>query len=361
MLKVVRIGIVGVGGIAVLRHLPAFSLARAAGQAEIVAVCDVDRARAAAVAAEFGVPTVCADEQELLALPDLDAVSICTPNAFHYPQAMAALRAGKHVACEKPLAMTLAEAGEMTALAEQSGLITSVNFRYRWIPAARYVTDLLAAGALGRVYHGIFHFFNGALADPSTPGAWRGTRALAGSGVLGDLGSHLMDLARGWLGEARHVRGHLTTYVPERPSPDGGRMAIDVDDAAAFTVDYASGATGHFLVSRMAAGRGNYQRIELYGSQGSVVYEFDRWDRGGDLVQVCLGPAQARLGGFSTVQVSPEHLRGTPNGALLEFVAAVRAGRPATPSFADGLRVQEIMAAVERSAAEGRAVDLPLG
>jgi predicted dehydrogenase len=344
--------------VAVGRHLPAYAEARASGAAEIVAVCDIDRERARSVAADWGAPLVCDTEAELLALPAVDAVSICTPNDRHFPQAMAALAAGKHVMCEKPLAMTLDEARQMQAAA--AGVVTGVNFRYRWIPAARFVSDLVAAGALGRIYHGVFHYFNGWLADPNAPAAWRTMRAQTGSGALGDLGSHIIDLAALWLGEAVRVRGDLTTYTPERPTPDGGRLAVDVDDAASFTIDYQSGAVGQFLATRCALGRGNYQRVELYGSEGAVVYEFEKADRGADRVQLCLGRAQARHGGYSTVEVSPEHLLGKPSGPILEFVAAIRAGRPAAPDFADGLRCQEIMTAVERSAAEGRTIALPL-
>jgi predicted dehydrogenase len=360
MTQPVRVGVIGAGAVAVGRHLPAYAEARTAGGAEIVAVCDVDPVRAAAAAAAFGIPAVDTDDRALLGRPEVEAVSICTPNALHYTAAMAALAAGKHVLCEKPLAMTLPEARAMAALAAERGLVTVVNFRYRWIPAARFVTDLVAAGALGRLYHGVFHYFTGWLADPATPGAWRTSRALAGSGALGDLGSHLIDLAGSWLGDARRVQGHLTTYVAERPAPGGGLAPVDVDDAAGFTVEYASGAVGQFLVSRCTPGRTNYQRVELYGSGGAVSYEFDKWDRGGDTVQLCLGGVQARYGGLAPVQVTPEHLQGTPHGPLLEFIAAIREGRAARPDFAAGLACQEIIAAVERSAAHGRAVDLPL-
>ncbi|MCC6629775.1 MAG: Gfo/Idh/MocA family oxidoreductase [Chloroflexi bacterium] len=355
------IGVIGAGAVAMMRHLPAFAEARAAGTATIAAIYDLDPDRARQAAAAFEIPAVCESIDALLALPAVTAVSVCTPNVAHHAHAMAALRVGKHVLCEKPLALTLAEAREMTVAAAAAGVITGINFRYRWIPAARFVTDLVASGALGRIYHGVFHYFNGSMADPATPAAWRAQRAQAGTGVLGDLGSHLIDLAASWLGEATAAGGELLTFTAERPDGDGGRIPIDTDDAAAFTVHYAGGAVGHFVASRSVMGRGNFQRIELYGSGGGVTYEFDKWDRGGDLVRVCLGGAQARNGGYATVQVSPDHLLGTPAGPLLEWVTAVREGRPAAPSFADGLRCQEIMAAIETSAAEGRMVTLPLG
>jgi predicted dehydrogenase len=360
MARMVGVGVIGAGAVAVVRHLPALAEARAAGEATIVAICDLDAARARAVAAEWGVPTVCADEHELVALPAVEAVIVCTPNVAHHSQTMVALASGKHVLCEKPLAMTLAEAREMASAAQAAGVVTAVNFRYRWIPAARFVSDLIATGTLGRLYHGVFHYFTNWLVDPATPAAWRTLRAQTGTGALGDLGSHLIDLAAAWLGPAARVRGELTTFTAERPTPDGGRVTVDVDDAASFTIEYAGGAVGQFLASRCTPGRTNYQRVELYGSAGAVAYEFDKWDRGGDMVHLCLGTAQSRLGGFSTVQVSPEHLLGTPTGPIREWLRAIRAGQPAAPSFADGLACQEIMTAIEQSAAAGRTVTLPL-
>lgn len=358
---VLGVGVIGVGAVAQLRHLPAVAEAQAAGCARLLAVADVDPARAAAAATMWGASRSTGDIADLLATPGLDAVIIATPNLFHHDQALAALAAGKHVLCEKPLAMTLDEARAMAGAAHQHGLITAINFRYRWIPAARFVTDLIASGALGHLYHAVFHYFSGWLADPATPAAWRTMRAQTGSGALGDLGSHLIDLAASWLGEAQHVRGRLTTFVRERPTGDGGQVSVDVDDAADFTVEYAGGTIGHFLATRNAHGRTNHQRIELYGSQGAVTYEFERWDRGGDQVQLCLGGQQATHNAFATITVSPEHLRGTPSGAIHEFFAAIKAGRPARPNFDDGLRCQEIMSAVERSdAAAGAAIALPL-
>jgi predicted dehydrogenase len=360
MAEPLGIGVIGAGAIAVLRHLPAFAAAGATGAVSLAAIYDVDQARAREVAAQFGIPVVSASLDDLVALPAVQAVSICSPNVAHYAQSMAALAAGKHVQCEKPIAMTLAEARSMVAAARQAGVVTGVNFRYRWIPAAQFVTDLVRSGALGHIYHGIFTYVNGSMADPTVPVAWRSLRAQAGSGVLGDLGSHMIDLAASWFGEADRVRGSLVTFTPERPTRDGGSIAVDTDDAASFTVDYASGAVGHFLVSRCAAGRGNFQRVELYGSQGGVTYEFDRWDRGSHMVSVCLGANQARVGGYASIEVSPTHLLGTPDGALNEWLAAMQEGRPAVPSFEEGLRCQEIIAAVEESVASDRTVPLPL-
>lgn len=361
MPDVVRVGVIGLGGVAILRHLPGFKEDEAIGKARLVAVYDLDHARAEAVAARFAVPTICASVEEMLALDELDAVSICTPNYLHHEQATAALRAGKHVLCEKPLAMDLSEARAMERLAIETGLVTMVNFRYRWIPAARFVADLVRCGELGTIYHGIFHYLTGMLVDPATPVSWRLSRAQTGSGALGDLGSHLIDLAGSWLGEPRAARGHLTTYVKQRPTLSGETVAVDVDDAARFTLTYDGGAEGEFLATRCALGRGNYQRVELYGTRGAVSYEFERWDRGGDTVHVCLGLAQGRHGDFSPVIVSPEHLQGTPTGVMHEFIDAIRTGRHPAPSFREGTRTQEIMTAIERSdAAGGNLVNLPL-
>ncbi len=355
----IKIGVIGAGLIAFLRHLPAYQSCREAGKAELVAVADPLEAPARRAAERFGVPHVFTDYRDLLALP-LDAVSVCTPNASHEPIALAALDAGKHVLCEKPLALDYAGARRMHARAEHTGLKTAVNFRYRWMPAAGFVRDLLHGGELGEVYHVYAHYFNGNLHDPTTPLDWRLMRAASGSGALADLGSHLIDLCRFWLGEIASVHGHLRTFTPQRPLPAGGIGQVDVDDAASFRVHFANGAEGVFNASRCAIGRNNHQRIEIYGAKGAVIYEIEKWDRGGDQLQICFGSGQARYGGFATVKVSPSYLLGTPLRVITDFVDAIRADTRPSPSFYDGMHCQEVLDAVALSAREGVWVDLPL-
>ncbi len=361
MSKRVKIGVIGAGTIATLRHIPSYKSCESAGAAEVVAVCDPIEESARKAAREFAVPNVFRDYQDLLKVPGLDAVSICTPNVYHEPISLAAVEAGCHVLCEKPLAMSYAGARRMHEAARAAGVKTSVNFRYRWIPAAGFVRDLIRGGELGEIYHVFINYFNGGLYDPTTPIRWREVRAQAGSGALGDLASHLVDLCRFWIGEIASVSGHLRTFVEERPLPAGGVGKVDVDDATSFVARFAGGAQGVFNATRCAIGRGNHQRAEIYGTRGAVIYEIEKWDRGGDQVQLCLGSSQARFGSFAPVAVPPAYLAGTPNHPMIEFVEAIRADREPDPTFYDGMRCQEVLEAVEISSREGGVtVQLPL-
>jgi predicted dehydrogenase len=195
--------------------------------------------------------------------------------------------------------------------------------------------------------------------DPTTPLQWRQTRA-EGGGVLGDIGSHLIDLAHWLLGPIARVRCDLRTFTRERPI-SGGRMApVDVDDAASCWFEFAAGAVGVMNVSGVCLGRGNHQRIEVYGTKGGVVYEIDApADRGGDRLEVCFGAAQHRTAGMATALTRPRH-QATPLDPFLDFFRAIRAGRRPAVTFDDALRVQAVLEAAEESAAAGGAwIDVP--
>ncbi|MBI2941683.1 MAG: Gfo/Idh/MocA family oxidoreductase [Chloroflexi bacterium] len=355
-----RVAVVGAGAVARLRHLPAFCLAQQQGLARLVAVCDPVERAALAVAEEFAVPNCCFDYREVVARDDIDVVSVATPNAYHEEIAIAALEAGQHVMCEKPLALTYAGARRMAESARRLGRQTSVNFRYRWIPSARFLAELVRSGEIGDVYHIYLNYFNSALQDPNTPIRWRQQRAESGSGILGDLGSHMIDLAHLLVGPVRRVSAHLTTFTRERPVVGGGRAPVDVDDAATCVVEFASGATGVINASGCALGRANHQRVELYGTRGAAIYEIEKWDRGGDALQVCFSASQGRLAGFAPAAVPPEHTASTPLHPFLDFLRAIAAGRDPAVTFEDGARAQEVIEAAEQSARGGGSVNLPL-
>jgi predicted dehydrogenase len=350
--EVLRGAVIGAGGVARLRHIPAFEEAARLGLAELVAICDPVEAALHAAGDECGVADLSLDYRDVLARDDIDVVTIATPNSWHEPIAIAALEAGKHVMCEKPLALSLAEARRMTAAARASGRVTAVNHRYRWIPAARYLNELVASGEAGEIRQIFLNYFNASVADPSTPLQWRQTRA-EGGGLLGDLGSHLIDLSLWLLGPIARVRCDRWTFTPERPTAGGGVAAVDVDDAATCQLEFASGAVGVMHVSGIAWGRTNHQRIELYGTKGSIVYEIDApADRGGDRLHVCFGAAQHRTAGTAEALTLPRHA-ATPLDPILDFFRAVRDGRPAAVTFEDAVRVQAVLEAAEQSAATG--------
>lgn len=198
------------------------------------------------------------------------------------------------------------------------------------------------------------NYFNALVVDPGTPIQWRQTRA-EGGGVLADIGSHLIDLALWLLGPIARVRCDLRTFTPERPSGQGGMAMVDVDDAASCQIEFASGAIGIMNASGVCLGRGNHQRVELYGTKGSILYEIDApADRGGDRLHVCFGAAQHRTACLAEAHTLPRH-QATPLDPFLDFFRAVRDGRPAAVTFADALRVQAVLEAAERSAAAGGA------
>ncbi len=177
---------------------------------------------------------------------------------------------------------------------------------------------------------------------------------------MGDLASHIIDLCRWWIGEFASVSGHLHTFTPERPLTTGGAGSVDVDDAVSLRATFTNGAQGVINASRCAIGHNNHQRIELYGTKGAVIYEIEKWDMGGDRIQICFGSGQARYNAFATVPVPPVYLLGTPQRVMTDFIDAIRADIPPSPDFSDGMRCQEVLDAVEQSDRAHAPVSLPL-
>lgn len=266
----VRVGVVGTGGFANQVHLPGY---QAHPKAKVVGVCDIILDRAKAAAEEFGATIVTEDYNDLIDRDDIDAIDVATPNNVHVPIALAAIKAGKHVICEKPLAMNYGEAKELIDAAKAAGAKTGVNFSYRGHPAARYARDLISSGQIGRIFHINAFYMQGWLVNPKTPIVWRLQKDITGTGVLGDLASHVIDLTM-WFTDTKitSVVGDMATFTEERPLLDGtGTGKVDVDDASTFLARYENGAMGTFVSSRYGTARGNYQRIEVYGDKGGLV------------------------------------------------------------------------------------------
>jgi predicted dehydrogenase len=368
-------GVVGVGGWGGSGHMRAYA---ESPLARVVAVCDAVLDRARQVAAQWHVPHALDDYRALLAMPEIDAVDVATPNDAHHEIVLAALGAGKHVLCEKPLALTVEHAREMERAAAELGRRGAVNFIHRYVPSARYVKELLDEGALGRVHHCQVTYAQGWLNDPAFPRVWRLNRAVSGTGVLGDLGSHAIDLARWWLGaEIAAVSGRLTTFTTRRPLPPTPNAAhspadlarpdragtgtaalveVDVDDEATWLASFEGGAEGHFFTSRNATARSNHIRAEIYGSDGAIVY--DNGVR--DAIQASLGRSMWHRNAWATLAVPTALMREDGKNAMHYAVEDVLFGTSIAPTFHDGVRAQEVMAAVVRSAAERRWVDVDL-
>ncbi|MEV7796759.1 Gfo/Idh/MocA family oxidoreductase [Streptomyces sp. NPDC087512] len=352
----------------------------------MTAICGRDADGVRAAADRHGWASAETDWRALVARDDIDLVDICTPGDSHAEIALAALAAGKHVLCEKPLANTVAEAEAMTRAAEQAaarGQVAMVGFNYRRVPATALARRMVAEGRIGRLRHVRVAYLQDWLVDPKAPLTWRLRKELAGSGALGDLGAHIVDLAQHLAGERLAGVSALTeTFVRERPLPGGtarglsatsaaGTGEVTVDDAAVFTGRFTSGALASFEATRYATGRKNALRIELNGERGSLAFDLERLNE----LSYHDGTEPGEHAGFRRILVTepghpyleawwpPGHGLGyehTFAHQVRDLVHAVAEGRGPEPSFADGLQVQRVLAAVEESAGKN-SVYTPVG
>lgn len=350
-LSEVRVGIVGTGGFANQVHMPGYD---AHPKAKIAGVCDILSDRAKAASEKFGADIVTEDYNDLVTRDEIDAVDIVTPNVVHVPAALAAIKAGKHVICEKPLAMNVAEAQTLISAANETGAKTGVNFSYRGHPAARYTKDLIAEGQIGEIFHITAFYMQGWLVNPMSPMVWRLQKEMTGTGCLGDLASHIIDLTM-WFADAKisSVVGDMNRFMDVRPLPDGsGTGEVDVDDACDFLARFENGAMGTYVSSRYGTARGNYQRIEVYGDKGALVYTWE--DRRN--IQVSLGDDAKRYK-WNTIPVPDSYT--TRDGGMgwtenvSNFIDAIIEDKKMSPNFQDGLYNQAVLDAVADSVETG--------
>jgi predicted dehydrogenase len=329
----------------------------------------------AEVADKWGWQESSDDWRQVVSRPDIGLVDVAAPSILHKDIVLEAVAHGKHVFCEKPLAMNLADAREMLAAVEKAGVTHTVGFNYRKVPALAYARQLIQAGAVGQIHHFRGIYSQDWLVDPNFPLAWRLRKKDAGAGSSWDLGAHVVDLARFLVGEIAEVVGHQTTFIKERPIAafEDGLTAIagqekgqvDVDDATAFLARFANGAMGLFEVTRYGTGQRNQNRIEVYGSEGSLQFDMQRMNE----LQFYSRADAAGRQGFRTIQVGeavhPYTANWWPAGHIIGFgdtfvhevldmLNAIADGVPASPSFADGVACQQILAAVDLSIAERR-------
>ena len=337
-------------------------------------VCGRDADRAAEAATRLGWQTSETDWRRLLERDDVDLVDICTPGDTHHEIAVAALDAGKHVLCEKPLANTVAEAEEMAAAAERaaaSGVRAMVGFTYRRVPAVALARRLVDEGRLGEIRHVRAQYLQDWIADPDAPLSWRLQKERAGSGALGDIGAHIIDLTQFITSDRiTEVSGQLETFVKERPlasshsglsgTASSERGAVTVDDAAVFLARFTGGALGVFEATRFATGRKNAIRIEINGSRGSLAFDFEDMN----VLELFDADEPDETSGFRRILVTepghpyvaawwpPGHGLGYEHAfthQVVDLVTAIADGTDPSPTFADGLRVQRVLAAVESS------------
>ncbi|MBT2514186.1 Gfo/Idh/MocA family protein [Arthrobacter sp. ISL-30] len=323
-----------------------------------------DAEAVAAAAASYGWAESATDWREVIRRDDIDIVDICAPGWMHAEIAIAALEAGKHVLVEKPLANTLAEAEAMTEAARAArarGVQSMIGFNYRRVPALALAKEFIAEGRIGTVRHVRAAYLQDWLVDPESPMTWRLNKETAGSGALGDIASHAIDQVLFLLGDSvADVSGRLHTFVTSRPGPSGPEE-VTVDDAAWATLTLASGAIASVEVSRMATGQKNSLQLEIYGDQGSLLFDLEAFNELGFLDAT----VPVREQGFRRILVNePEHPymdAWWPQGHIIgwehtftheirDFLTAIVDGTEPSPSFDDGLAVQRILAAVEESA-----------
>jgi predicted dehydrogenase len=353
---------------------------------QMSAVAGRDEAKVAAAAAQLGWESTETSWQALVARDDIDLIDVCTPGDTHAEIAIAALEAGKHVLCEKPLANTVEEAEAMVAAAEKakaSGVRSMVGFTYRRVPAIALARKLVADGRLGTIHHVRAQYLQDWIVDPEAPLSWRLDKSKAGSGALGDIGAHIVDLAQFITGDTiATVTGRLETFVKERPLPAEShtglsgtadsteRGPVTVDDAAAFLAHFRGGALGVFEATRFANGRKNAIRIEVNGSRGSLAFDFEDMN----ILHFHDGDVDSETAGFRRILATepehpyvaawwpPGHLLGYEHGfthQVVDLVSDLARGVDPSPSFADGLQVQRVLAAVEASSLSSTWQDIP--
>lgn len=357
-MKTIGVAIIGCGGITLQNHLPGLALCP---EARLAALCDANPAVLEKARLASGVAVCHTDYREILKRDDVQAVIVATPNFLHAPLAIAAAAAGKHVFCEKPLAMSFDEAKAMHDACESAGVRHMTAFTYRFVPAMRYLKHLVDQGDIGRPYH----FRSCRLQDWGDRNlGWRQVGKLAGSGELGDMLSHRIDYSHLLFGPMARLVGRTRRFLDVR-----GGQPSDLDDWVAIMADFQNGATGLLESSKLATGRGesahSQDYVEVNGSEGTVVYDTQN-------------PGELRIArkgqsSLSTIPLPPEFRvwpgsprdpsKGDPRFVFrydqnFEFLDAIRAGRPCSPSFRDGALCQGVMDAALRADASAAWIDV---
>ncbi|ANS74354.1 dehydrogenase [Paenibacillus yonginensis] len=381
----VRIGMVGYKFMGkahsnAYRALPMFFPGSGA-KPEMTAICGRDPKAVQESAERFGWSGAVTDWRELVGRDDIDLIDINAPSDAHKEIALAAAAAGKHIFCEKPLALTLEDSRDMLAAAEQAGVKHMIGFNYRFSPAVKLAKKLVDSGRLGQIYHFRAFFLQDWILDPEFPLVWRLQKEIAGSGSLGDLGAHLIDLAHYLVGDMEEVIGTSQTFIKERPLADnmtgltakgssgGPKGQVTVDDATSFLARFENGALGLFEATRFAAGHRSTNSFEINGSKGSVRFDFERMNE----LEVYFTEDEEDVQGFRRVLATDAaheyaeawwpagHTIGfehTFTHEMLELMQAIQEDRQPSPNFRDGVKCQAVLEAVERSIDERRWVKL---
>ncbi len=341
---------------------------------KLVAIAGRNEEAVSAAAQRYGYAGYYTDWRKMLENDAIQVFDNGGPNNLHAEPCIVAAQAGKHVFCEKPLARTAEESKTMLDAVNKAGVKHMVAFNYRFVPAIMQARKLIESGALGRIFHFRAVYLQEWIIDPNFPKIWRLTKEVSGSGALGDLGSHIIDLARFLVGEPKKVMGMTKTFVEERPLEDGSGMGkVDVDDAFTALLEFENGAMGTVESSRFCQGRKNHQVLEINGEKGSIQFNLERLN---ELNVFWAGSEPDTTQGFTNVLVSEPHhpywSNWWPQGHMIgwehsfvhefnHFFDAIvndKAVDPYGATFVDGYRNSVITDAIIESAQSGRLVDI---
>jgi predicted dehydrogenase len=340
---------------------------------KLVAVAGRNEEGVREAALRYGYEGYYTDWRKMLADPRVQLVDNGGPNDMHAEVSIAAAEAGKHILCEKPLGRTRAEAKSMLDAVQKAGVKHMAAFNYRFVPAIRQAYELIQSGALGEIYHFRAVYLQEWIMDPAFPMVWRLQKKVAGSGALGDLGAHIIDLGRFLVGEPKSVMAMTRTFIKDRPLPDGsGTGTVDVDDAFAALVEFENGALGILEASRFAAGRKNHEVLEINGSKGSISFNLERFNE----LDVYWKDGRRETQGFTNVLVTESyhpfwehwwpqgHIIGWEHtfvheiAHLLDAIVNDKDVGPLGATFEDGYRNAVICDAILESAESGRRVSI---
>lgn len=341
-------------------------------------IADLMQERADDAAQQFGFEKGTANWKEIIDDPEIEIVDICTPNDSHAEIAIAAAEAGKHILCEKPISRTLDEAKAMYHAVKKAGVVNMLAFNYRMTPAVQLAKKYIDEGALGDILDFRGTYLQDWSADPDSPLSWRFQKKVCGTGALGDIGTHVVDMLCYLVGDFDEVVARLATYIPSRPIQTGSvdnlgtvkgggnapKEAVDVDDQCCFMIKCKNGAFGTLEATRNAWGRNNFITFEIHGTKGSIYFNYERRDE----LQVCFSDDPGDRRGFRTVYTGPAHPYGeglwpipalgigyteTKIVEMYKFMKAVAGKEQVSPDFRDGYKIELICDAVLKSAQQG--------
>ena len=341
-------------------------------------VVDVTDVLAEEARQRFGFDEASSDWMATISRDDIDVVDICTPNNVHAEIAIAAAKAGKHIICEKPLARTLEEARAMTKAVKEAGVTNMVAFNYRRTPAVALAKRFIDKGRIGKILNFRGTYLQDWSADPDGPLSWRFQKKIAGSGAIGDIGTHVVDMAHYLVGNISEVNAITKTYIKERPIQTGGvdklgasdkktdapLGAVDVDDEVLSLIRFETGAVGTLEATRNAYGRNNFLTLEIHGEEGSIYFNYERRDE----LQVMFADDPSDARGFRTIYTGPAHPYGdglwpipglgigyseTKIVECRDFFAAIVNGETPTPDFAEALQTELVADALIKSGQTG--------